>query len=59
MFRYDSTHGQYKGSIEMKDNKLVVDGNPITVFNESVLFSLIIISLHVMHIILYYTKYDK
>ena len=36
MFRYDSTHGQYKGTIEVKDNKLVVDGNAITVFNESV-----------------------
>merc|ERR1711963_1279518 len=34
MFRYDSTHGQYKGSIELKDGKLVVDGNAITIFNE-------------------------
>ncbi|KAK7093452.1 uncharacterized protein [Littorina saxatilis] len=34
MFRYDSTHGQYKGNIEVKDNKLVVDGQAIAVFNE-------------------------
>merc|ERR1711963_653792 len=34
MFRYDSTHGQYKGSIELKDDKLVVDGNEIAIFNE-------------------------
>jgi len=34
MFKYDSTHGQYKGTVEMKDGKLVVDGNAITVFNE-------------------------
>nr|AJA37895.1 glyceraldehyde-3-phosphate dehydrogenase [Littorina littorea] len=34
MFRYDSTHGQYKGTIEVKDNKLVVDGQAIAVFNE-------------------------
>jgi len=31
MFKYDSTHGQYKGHIEIKDNKLVVDGHAINV----------------------------
>lgn len=34
MFRYDSTHGQFKGTVEVKDGKLVVNGSPITVFNE-------------------------
>eukprot|EP00172_Hildenbrandia_rubra_P001437 Plantae.Rhodophyta-Hildenbrandia_rubra.ctg1981.p1 GENE.Plantae.Rhodophyta-Hildenbrandia_rubra.ctg1981~~Plantae.Rhodophyta-Hildenbrandia_rubra.ctg1981.p1 ORF type:complete len:360 (-),score=76.00 Plantae.Rhodophyta-Hildenbrandia_rubra.ctg1981:123-1139(-) len=32
MFKYDSTHGQYKGTVEVKDGKLVVDGKSITVF---------------------------
>lgn len=34
MFKYDSTHGRFKGSVEIKDGKLVVNGNAITVFNE-------------------------
>jgi len=34
MFKYDSTHGQYKGSVEIADGKLVIDGNEIAVFNE-------------------------
>ena len=31
MLRYDSTHGQFKGTIEVVDGKLVVNGNAITV----------------------------
>ena len=31
LFRYDSTHGQYKGTVEVKDGKLVVDGRSIIV----------------------------
>jgi len=34
MFKYDSTHGQYKGEVAAVDGKLVVDGNVITVFSE-------------------------
>lgn len=34
MFKYDSVHGRYKGSVEAKDGKLVVEGKPITVFAE-------------------------
>jgi len=34
MFKYDSTHGQYKGTVEIVDGKLVIDGNAITIFNE-------------------------
>jgi len=34
MFRYDSTHGQYKGTIELNGDKLVVDGKSIAIFNE-------------------------
>jgi len=34
MFKYDSTHGRFKGTVEIKDGKLVVDGHPITVFQE-------------------------
>ncbi|XP_045368858.2 glyceraldehyde-3-phosphate dehydrogenase, testis-specific isoform X1 [Camelus bactrianus] len=32
MFKYDSTHGQYKGSVEYRNGQLVVDNNEISVF---------------------------
>ncbi|KAI0744637.1 glyceraldehyde-3-phosphate dehydrogenase [Earliella scabrosa] len=34
MFKYDSVHGRFKGSIEAKDGKLWVEGKPISVFEE-------------------------
>ncbi|KAH8079837.1 glyceraldehyde-3-phosphate dehydrogenase [Cristinia sonorae] len=34
MFKYDSVHGRFKGTVEVKDGKLVVDGKPISVFAE-------------------------
>ena len=34
MFKYDSTHGVWKGSVEVKNGKLVVDGQAISVHNE-------------------------
>ncbi|PAA92272.1 hypothetical protein BOX15_Mlig009782g1 [Macrostomum lignano] len=34
MFKYDSTHGRFKGTVEAKDGKLVVNGSPIAVHNE-------------------------
>jgi glyceraldehyde 3-phosphate dehydrogenase len=34
MFKYDSTHGRFKGTVEIKDGKLVIDGKSISVFNE-------------------------
>jgi len=34
MFKYDSTHGRFKGQVEAKDGKLVVNGHPISVFAE-------------------------
>ncbi|MGN1041864.1 MAG: type I glyceraldehyde-3-phosphate dehydrogenase [Christensenellales bacterium] len=34
MLTYDSTHGRFDGTIEVKDGKLVVNGNEITVFAE-------------------------
>jgi len=34
MFKYDSTHGQYKGEVSVADGKLVIDGKAITIFNE-------------------------
>ncbi len=34
MLKYDSTHGQFKGDVEVKDGKLVVNGNSIRVTSE-------------------------
>jgi glyceraldehyde 3-phosphate dehydrogenase len=34
MLKYDSTHGQFKGEVEVKDGKLVVNGNAIRVTAE-------------------------
>nr|UOW59936.1 glyceraldehyde-3-phosphate dehydrogenase [Pleurotus citrinopileatus] len=34
MFKYDSVHGRFKGTVEAKDGKLVVDGKAISVFAE-------------------------
>ena len=34
MFKYDTVHGRFKGKVETKDGKLVVDGHTVTVFQE-------------------------
>jgi glyceraldehyde 3-phosphate dehydrogenase len=34
MFKYDSVHGRFKGTIEAKDGKLIINGKPVTVFQE-------------------------
>jgi len=34
MFKYDSTHGRYKGTVEAKDGKLHIDNQSVTVFAE-------------------------
>ncbi|KAI8647169.1 glyceraldehyde-3-phosphate dehydrogenase 3 [Parasitella parasitica] len=34
MFKYDSTHGRFKGTVEEKDGKLVVNGQEIAVYAE-------------------------
>ncbi len=34
MLKYDSTHGRFDGTVEVKDGKLVVDGNTIRVTSE-------------------------
>jgi glyceraldehyde 3-phosphate dehydrogenase len=34
MFKYDSTHGRFKGTVEVKDGKLVIDGHAVTVYAE-------------------------
>lgn len=34
MFKYDSTHGKYKGDVHHKENGIVIDGQDITVYNE-------------------------
>lgn len=34
MFKYDSTHGRYKGEVTVQDGALVIDGHKIAVFQE-------------------------
>jgi len=34
LFKYDSVHGRYPGTVEVANNALVIDGQPITVLNE-------------------------
>lgn len=34
MFKYDSTHGRFKGSVEVKDGKLYINNKPIVVHGE-------------------------
>jgi glyceraldehyde 3-phosphate dehydrogenase len=34
MFKYDTVHGRFKGEVEARNGKLVVNGHEITVFQE-------------------------
>ncbi|KAF8176270.1 glyceraldehyde 3-phosphate dehydrogenase [Pholiota molesta] len=34
MFKYDSVHGRFKGTVEAKDGKLVINGKALSVFAE-------------------------
>lgn len=34
MFKYDSTHGNFKREVFHRDGKLIVDGHEVTVFDE-------------------------
>jgi glyceraldehyde 3-phosphate dehydrogenase len=34
MFTYDTVHGRFKGTVETKDGKLIINGHPITVYQE-------------------------
>ena len=34
MLRYDTVHGKFDGTVEVRDNKLIVNGNPIRVTAE-------------------------
>jgi len=34
MFKYDSTHGVFKGEVSTKDGKLIINGKSVQVFNE-------------------------
>jgi len=32
MFKYDSTHGKFRGTVEAKDGKLIINGNEVAVY---------------------------
>jgi len=34
MFKYDTVHGRFKGTVEAKDGKLWIEGKPVIVFGE-------------------------
>jgi glyceraldehyde 3-phosphate dehydrogenase len=34
MFKYDSVHGRFKGTVEAKDKKLYINGKPVAIFGE-------------------------
>ena len=34
MFKYDTVHGRFKGSVGIQDGKLVIDGHHVTVYAE-------------------------
>ena len=34
MFVYDSVHGRFPGTVEAKDGKFIVNGRPITVYQQ-------------------------
>ena len=34
MFKYDSTHGRFKGDVHVKDGKLYINNKAVTVYNE-------------------------
>jgi len=34
MFKYDSTHGRFNGTVEAKDGKLVINGNEVAVYEK-------------------------
>jgi len=34
MFKYDSVHGRFEGNVETRDGKFIVNGHPITVYQE-------------------------
>ena len=34
MFKYDSVHGRFKGTVEAKDGQLIINGQTVTIYAE-------------------------
>jgi len=55
MFKYDSTHGRYKGTVSHDGKKLIVDGHAIAVHQWYVLLVLRVFCFS--SVVLYFFKY--
>lgn len=34
MFKFDSTHGRFKGDVQIRDQKLIINGSAVYVYNK-------------------------
>jgi glyceraldehyde 3-phosphate dehydrogenase len=52
MFKYDSTHGQFKGEVRHEDGLLIVDGHKIKVFTEYVVKNVALAAILLVQVLL-------